>query len=158
MIQVMGLNVTDKIFWSDEIVLTTRQLALFYGCSAEQIVQNFNANKERFVEGKHYFVLTGEALRLFKGQIDSIDDPLKFASCLYLWTKRGCARHAKMLKNDKAWEVFEALEDAYFSVKPTDNFSLTEKVNLLMRLIQITPDDAQKVALINQAALLLTQN
>ena len=33
----------------------------------------------------------------------------------YLWTKRGAARHAKMLNTDRAWEVFEALEDNYFN-------------------------------------------
>ncbi|EDE8442018.1 phage antirepressor Ant, partial [Salmonella enterica subsp. enterica serovar Pomona] len=32
-----------------------------------------------------------------------------------LWTERGAARHAKMLETDQAWEVFEKLEDCYFS-------------------------------------------
>ena len=36
-------------------------------------------------------------------------------NALYLWTKRGAARHAKMLNTDRAWEVFEALEDNYFN-------------------------------------------
>ncbi|EEK9283034.1 ORF6N domain-containing protein, partial [Salmonella enterica subsp. enterica] len=30
---------------------------------------------------------------------------------------RGAARHAKMLETDQAWEVFEKLEDCYFSQK-----------------------------------------
>ena len=34
---------------------------------------------------------------------------------LILWTERGAARHAKMLETDQAWEVFERLEDCYFS-------------------------------------------
>lgn len=33
---------------------------------------------------------------------------------LYLWTKRGAARHAKMLNTSRAREVFELLENAYF--------------------------------------------
>ncbi|EID3015364.1 hypothetical protein LB105_005370, partial [Salmonella enterica] len=36
---------------------------------------------------------------------------------LILWTERGAARHAKMLETDQAWEVFEKLEDCYFSQK-----------------------------------------
>ena len=32
-----------------------------------------------------------------------------------LWTVRGAARHAKMLETDMAWDVFEMLEDSYFS-------------------------------------------
>ena len=34
-------------------VMTTEQLAEAYGCVAQQIKQNFNNNKNRFVEGKH---------------------------------------------------------------------------------------------------------
>ncbi len=37
------------------------------------------------------------------------------ARSLILWTERGAARHAKMLETDQAWEVFEKLEDCYFS-------------------------------------------
>ena len=36
-----------------------------------------------------------------------------------LWTERGAARHAKMLETDKAWDVFEQLEDSYFSAITT---------------------------------------
>ena len=35
---------------------------------------------------------------------------------LYLWTKRGCARHAKILTTEKAWQVFEEFEDAYVRI------------------------------------------
>lgn len=41
----------------------------------------------------------------------------KCARSLVLWTERGAARHAKMLETDQAWEVFEKLEDFYFSKK-----------------------------------------
>lgn len=34
---------------------------------------------------------------------------------LILWTERGAAHHAKMLDMDQAWEVFEKLEDSYFT-------------------------------------------
>ncbi|EPT6592756.1 phage antirepressor Ant, partial [Escherichia coli] len=37
------------------------------------------------------------------------------ARSLILWTERGAARHAKMLETDQAWDVFEKLEDCYFS-------------------------------------------
>ncbi|EOV7311415.1 Rha family transcriptional regulator [Escherichia coli] len=39
----------------------------------------------------------------------------KNARSLILWTERGAARHAKMLETDQAWDVFERLEDCYFS-------------------------------------------
>ena len=33
---------------------------------------------------------------------------------LYLWTRRGASRHCKMLGTDKAWEMFDMLEESYF--------------------------------------------
>ena len=97
-------------------VLTTEQLAEAYGCSAKHIKQNFNNNKERFVEGKHYYYLEGEELRCFKRQVENIDLPVsKFASAICLWTKQGAARHCKMLGTEKAWDVFDDLEENYFS-------------------------------------------
>lgn len=43
---------------------------------------------------------------------------------LTLWTERGAARHAKMLDTDQAWEVFEKLEDCYFTKKPAEQLVL----------------------------------
>ena len=92
-----------------------RQLAEFYECNAKQICQNFNNNIERFAEGKHYFKLEGDELNTFRNCVENFDTVVSpRTSVLYLWTKRGAARHAKMLNTEKAWEVFEALEDNYF--------------------------------------------
>lgn len=41
----------------------------------------------------------------------------KFASQLYLWTKLGASRHSKMLGTDKAWDMFDELEENYFSMR-----------------------------------------
>ncbi len=97
-------------------IMTTEQLAKAYGCDIQHIKQNFNNNKRRFQEGKHYFRLEGEELKAFKRYVENIDLPLsKFASTLYLWTKRGAARHSKMLGTDRAWDVFDELEENYFN-------------------------------------------
>ena len=109
--------------WNNQRVLLTNQLANYYGCTPKQIAQNFNKNRERFVVGKHYFVLIGDALKTFRVYIDNIEvdvsavevDVPAHTRHLYLWTERGAARHAKMLSSDKAWEVFELLEDTYFN-------------------------------------------
>lgn len=103
-----------------ERVLTTEQLAQAYECEPKQIKQNFNNNKGRFEEGKHFFKLTGDALRDFKVSLgeSKISTTLKFTSILYLWTRRGASRHSKMLGTDRAWEMFDALEETYFNVRP----------------------------------------
>ena len=91
------------IEYSAQRVLTTAQVAEFYECNVQQIQQNFNNNKDRFVEGKHYFKLEGENLKTFRSYFDDIEVPFnKFAPSMFLWTKRGCARHAKMIGTDRA--------------------------------------------------------
>lgn len=98
-----------------ERVLTTEQLAQVYECEPKQVKQNFNNNKDRFIEGKHYYVLEGQDLRDFKNKVDDFDLVGKNANILYLWTRRGASRHCKMLGTDKAWEMFDTLEESYFT-------------------------------------------
>lgn len=97
-------------------VLTTQQLAEAYGADTKTINRNFQRNSERYVQGKHYFALSGEELKEFKGS-RQFDDSLKFASILYLWTEKGAWLHAKSLNTDEAWEAYELLVDDYYAVK-----------------------------------------
>ncbi|AXY57267.1 ORF6N domain-containing protein [Acinetobacter chinensis] len=95
-------------------VVTTAQLAEFYGTEQINIKQNFSRNLDRFVEGKHYFKLEGLELKEFKNMVTNCHHVPKRTARLILWTERGAARHAKMLDTDHAWDVFERLEDSYF--------------------------------------------
>ena len=97
-------------------VLTTRQLAVAYNTSKQTISYNFNYNKHRYIEGKHYISLEGEELRAFKASHE-IHDNLKYAHVAYLWTEKGALLHAKSLNTDKAWEVYDYLVDFYFRAK-----------------------------------------
>ena len=47
-------------------VLTTKQLAEFYGVDQIKIQQNYRNNKKKFVERKHYILLEGKELTEFK--------------------------------------------------------------------------------------------
>ena len=98
-------------------VITTELLAQLYGTDSVRIRQNHSRNEDRFVVGKHYFLVEGEELRELKHRV-SQSYSVKIARnvrSLILWTERGAARHAKMLETDQAWEVFEKLEDCYFN-------------------------------------------
>ena len=101
-----------------ERVLTTEQLAQAYECETNNIKKNFTVNKDRFEEGKHYYLLKGDALRAFKDEVTNRHLVGKNASHLYLWTRRGASRHSKMLGTDRAWEMFDALEESYFNPRP----------------------------------------
>jgi len=123
-------------------VVTTAMLADFYGTDTDNIKQNYSRNKERFVEGKHFFKIIGEELKKFVGDLKSLANFPAISNktrSLILWTERGAARHAKMLDTDQAWEVFEQLEDCYFVRKEilakthkSEREPLTNAVNLLV--------------------------
>ena len=56
-----------KITEYDSIrVLTTQQIAEAYETDAQVITNNFNRNKDRYKEGKHYICLKGKELKEFK--------------------------------------------------------------------------------------------
>lgn len=101
-------------------VLTTKQIAEAYGVKPDIIGYNFRYNKERYVEGKHYIMLEGQALREFKATNVEIQRSLPKISKLYLWTEKGALLHAKSLNTDKAWQVYDFLVDFYFRVKANE--------------------------------------
>ncbi|EHL0266720.1 ORF6N domain-containing protein [Escherichia coli] len=105
-------------------VITTELLAQLYSAEVKNIQNNYARNAERFIEGKHFFKVAGDALKNLRVALNysqNLQPSLRGlqispkARSLILWTERGAARHAKMLETDQAWEVFEKLEDCYFS-------------------------------------------
>ena len=100
---------------NNQRVLTTAQIAEQYGTDSKVISNNFNRNKTRYIEGKHYYCLTGEVKRDFLNR-HQIEDGLR-ATNFYLWTEKGALLHAKSLNTDQAWQAYEVLVDTYFSVR-----------------------------------------
>lgn len=106
-----SLNVIEK---NNQRVLTSYQLAEVFGTKTKDIVYNFNYNKHRYTEGKHYFVLTGQERRDFLNETE-IPSSYKKTHTIYLWTQKGAFMHAKSLGTDKAWAAYESLVDDYFA-------------------------------------------
>ncbi|HBB1391474.1 TPA: phage antirepressor Ant [Escherichia coli] len=129
-------------------VITTELLAQLYGTEPVRIRQNHHENKARFVEGKHFFKVVGndlkelrvalnysQNLRVTLSNSQNLQPSLRGlqispkARSLILWTERGAARHAKMLETDQAWDVFEKLEDCYFSQCEKNTGKQEKKLN-----------------------------
>lgn len=60
--ETADVTALTPVEWSAQRVLSTEQLAQFYQCSSDNIKKNFSANKDKFVEGKHYFKVEGDDL------------------------------------------------------------------------------------------------
>ena len=98
-------------------VLTTKQIAQMYGTTEERVRQNYKANRKKYFKSKHYILLEGEELRMFKKQVGKTYLVDKRPSHFMIWTEKGCLLHAKSINTDKAWEVYDWLVDFYFRVK-----------------------------------------
>lgn len=124
------LQVTE---YNEVRVLTTQQIAEAYGTDRKTISYNFNHNKSRYVEGKHFIKLEDDEKMKFINRLEN-HDGLKNAKVLYLWTEKGALLHAKSLNTDKAWEVYDYLVDNYFkksSIPQTYRDALIETLRLL---------------------------
>jgi hypothetical protein len=124
-------------------VVTTETLARAYEVKPINIQKNFSANKDRFVEGKHYYTISGNDLKEFKNcltESKSVEIGKRTAT-LTLWTERGAARHAKMLNSDRAWDMFELLEETFFRVaRPA---SLPDESPSFPGSVSITPSTVE---------------
>ena len=110
-------------------VLTTQQLADVYETSTDNIKMNFKRNKDRFVEGRDYYLLKGDELKEFKNLVTDSYLVDKRTPQLYLWTERGANRHSKILDTDQAWKQFDVLEETYFKVKSMSAMQLLKLQN-----------------------------
>lgn len=111
------MNDLKVIEYKNIRVLTTQQLAEAYEADPQIVTNNFNRNKERYKDGKHFIALTGEEKAEFINKNQNDFSSFTKAKAFYLWTEKGAFLHAKSLNTDKAWEVYDHLVDTYFEVK-----------------------------------------
>lgn len=104
------------IEFQNQRVMTTKQLADSYETEPVKIQQNFSNNKDRYIQGVHYFILEGEELKALKRDLENFE-VAQSINKLYVWTEKGTLLHAKSLNTDKAWQVYEMLVDTYFRTK-----------------------------------------
>lgn len=121
-------------------VLTTQQIAEAYEADVKVISNNFNRNKERYIEGRHFICLEGEELKIFKTN-HHFDESSRINK-LYLWTEKGAFLHAKSLNTDKAWEVYDRLVDEYFDKESRKPLTVAEQIQLLA---QGTADHEERI-------------
>ncbi|WP_029346053.1 ORF6C domain-containing protein [Lactococcus petauri] len=134
-------------------VLTTQQIAEGYGTTNKVISNNFNNNRTRFEEGKHFVLLVGEYLKEFLHS-QNLGTQNKIRK-LYLWTEKGALLHAKSLGTDEAWDMYDILVDTYFKVQEEKQFPQTPEQQIAL-LAQGNVNLNKKVEQIENSVLDLT--
>lgn len=146
----------QQVKYNGQLILTTEQLADFYETTERAIKQNFNNNISKFEEGKHYYLLKGTQLKGFKNKVENFDLVGKNANQLYLWTKRGASRHAKMLGTDRAWDVYDELEETYFDQQ--NNLRMPETPIEIMAVVgKITQEQDKAIKKLNTKVTFLEE-
>ena len=137
------MNKLIPIEFKNKRILTTELIAQSYEVEERKITDNFNNNKKRYIEGKHYFLLQGEELKHFKSENENFGIAPN-VNKLYLWTERGALLHAKSLNTDKAWEMYEKLEDTYFKVQELKSKKQLISANKEIQELKSTLEDFKR--------------
>lgn len=138
----MSNNLPQVIEYSNQRILTTKQIAERYGTDVAEVIKNFNNNKENYTEGKHYFLLKGATLKAFKDYIQNLEVVDKRAPSLYLWTKEGALLIAKSLNTPESWEAYKQLIDGYYETLDSYNSLLDEHRRALAELEKMKQQSA----------------
>ena len=103
------------ITYKGQPVVTTEMLASAYGCPPKNIYDNFRNNRDRFVEGKHFFLLTNGELKDFCDYSENFGIVIPARTRHFtIWTERGSLYHAKSIGTDHAWSVYDVLVETFF--------------------------------------------
>lgn len=151
------MNQIQIIEFYNQRLLTTEQLAEFYGATPKNIRDNFQNNRDKFMEGKHYFRLEGDDLRAFKNDTENIGIVGNRVNQLILYTKRGASRHSKMLGTDKAWDMFDELEESYFNPKQQIEIPTTTR-GLIQLALEGNQETNQRIDGINERLIDIEEN
>lgn len=128
----------QPLIFKNQRILTTSQLAESYGSTDKKIRDNFSNNKQRYQEGKHFFLVQGDDLKQLKNSTEIFGVVGNNASSVYLWTEKGAWLHAKSLNTDAAWDAYEMLVDEYYRAK--DNVVPLSKDQALVNVLRTTAD------------------
>lgn len=122
------MNNLRVLNYNGERVLLTKQVAEAYKTDITNVTSNFSNHKDKFEEGKHYYLLKGDELKTFKqfifssvDLVNNFDLVSKNARHLTLFTKRGAFLIAKSIDTDEAWGLYEQLVDHYFDTTELNN-------------------------------------
>lgn len=98
--------------------------------------KRFSDNRERFVEGVDYFVVTPQMLENIEmSEKRTLENIIMSNRGTALITETGYLMLVKSFTDDLAWDVQRKLVDSYFRVKEVVNENLSPQMQLLMQMV-----------------------
>lgn len=121
--------------YNGQRVVTLKDIDTVHCRATGTASRNFRENRERFIEGADYFVLTGDALRDYKRTTNFVGRRINE---LNLITESGYLLLVKSFTDDLAWNVQRQLVNSYFQLK-----ELTTSAQETANAVMLTPQDLQ---------------
>ena len=112
-IDVLGQKVT-LIEYRGHRVVTLKQIDELHRRPEGTARRQFNANKTRFIAGRDQFEVSANEIR---SQIGPDVIGAKRGGTVLLFTERGYGKIVKGWNDDLAWQLHDAMQDAYFLVQ-----------------------------------------
>ena len=107
-----------------EFLLTTKEVALGYGTSTENVRVHKHSNKEEFIEGKHFLTVSNSNAQRYKLTMDAK------ARQVTLWTKRGIIRLGFFIKSERAKKFRDWCEDLIINSSKQTQEPIKEKSDI----------------------------
>lgn len=160
-------------FGENKKSMLVKDIALIHDRPVKAINQAIERQLNRFKNGIDILDLKVENFAVTLSDLGFNQGQINASKHIYLLSERGYAKLLKILEDDKAWEIYDALVDNYFNMRltiNTDNKVLladkkleimeenakTRKANLLYKIAMATKSRVHKESLLNQAGKVLT--
>lgn len=111
-IEVLGRNVA-KVEYKGMRVVTLRQIDEAHERPDGTAKRQFNANRHRFEENLDFFDLTSDEIRTMSSNGVFPDRTARGR----LFTERGYGKIVKGWNDDLSWQLHDAMQDAYFTIR-----------------------------------------
>lgn len=118
--------------YSGQRVVTFKDIDMVHGRPDGTARRNFNNNKNRFIEGEDYFIVSSDEIRTSHLFTISDNDFTNKA----LLTEQGYLMLVKSFTDDLAWDVQRQLVSGYFRTNQIVNEELSPQTQLILQLAQ----------------------
>jgi len=150
LVNIQGTDISIKEYKGQRVV-TFKDIDAVHHRPEGTARRNFAANKERFIEGKHFFRVTPEILANTAKNEFRTSEPFEANNKgTALITERGYLLLVKSFTDDLAWEVQERLVECYFQIRTSIQDMLPQTyIEALEQLLESAKEN-ERLAIANK--------
>lgn len=113
------IKVIEGGFGEDCKVVSTLQLSLIHDVEIKHLNELFNNNYSRFKEGIDYIdlkVVVGDDYKLLE-TLGYSKMQISKSKNILVYSERGYGKLIKLMDTDLAWDIYDKMQDEYFTIK-----------------------------------------